>query len=85
MKRSGHHFCDKCNDLAFGDVCRLCGQPARWVSDEIRTPVVEPVMETELPAHTVADCKVLATRETAHKFFAEMRALVAATPDAFSK
>ena len=32
----GHHFCDRCNDVAFGEVCRDCGQPARWVPDAPR-------------------------------------------------
>jgi hypothetical protein len=33
MKRkySGHYFCDPCDDLAFGECCQTCHQPARWI------------------------------------------------------
>ena len=30
-KKSGHYFCDRCDDLAFGRFCQTCHQPARWV------------------------------------------------------
>jgi hypothetical protein len=33
-KSSGHYFCDKCDDLAFGRCCQTCHQPARWVASE---------------------------------------------------
>ena len=31
-KKSGHYFCDRCDDLAFGHYCQTCHEPARWVS-----------------------------------------------------
>jgi hypothetical protein len=59
QKNSGHYFCDKCDDLAFGRVCRMCRQPARWVPSRGSAP------------HTVADRKVSA--ETAADYFRRMR------------
>ena len=34
IRRAGHFFCDRCDDVAFGEVCRECGQTARFVQDE---------------------------------------------------
>ena len=65
---SGHYFCDKCDDVVFSEIC--CGLPARWVPDTVKPAPVKPAPR----AIPVAD-------ETAHQIFAEMRAIVAATPD----
>jgi hypothetical protein len=27
----GHHWCDHCDENAYGPVCRACRNPARWV------------------------------------------------------
>jgi len=34
-KKSGHYFCDRCDDLAFGRFCQKCRQPARWVPHKV--------------------------------------------------
>ena len=44
-KKSGHYFCDQCDDLAFGRFCRTCRQPARWVPHSIE----------KIPVETAAD------------------------------
>jgi hypothetical protein len=31
QKLSGHFFCDKCDDIAFGRFCQMCHEPARWI------------------------------------------------------
>ena len=43
---TGHYFCDRCDDLAFGRCCQTCHQPARWVPHKIE----------RVPAETAADC-----------------------------
>ena len=34
-QKSGHYFCDRCDDLAFGRFCQTCQQPARWVVHKV--------------------------------------------------
>lgn len=63
---SGHHFCDHCDDIAFGGVCRTCGRTARWIANQ---PAKQPAKPTRTPA------------ETAGKFFNEIHALIASAPD----
>ncbi len=66
----GHYWCDKCEDVSFHPTC--CGRPCRWVS------------HLESPSASKAKSPIVASRK-AHKLFAEMRDIVAATPDAFAK
>jgi hypothetical protein len=33
MKTTGHYWCDRCDDAAFGQVCQHCNQDARFVPD----------------------------------------------------
>jgi predicted RNA-binding protein with PUA domain len=28
---NGHFWCDRCDEIAFGEICRQCHQAARWV------------------------------------------------------
>jgi hypothetical protein len=44
-KNSGHYFCDKCDDLAFGHRCQTCHKPARWI----------PSRPDKISAETAAD------------------------------
>jgi hypothetical protein len=39
---SGHYWCDKCDEPAFGAACQHCHQPARFVAD---SPA--PLLDTE--------------------------------------
>jgi hypothetical protein len=31
VKITGHYFCDKCDEIAYGEICRGCQRRARWV------------------------------------------------------
>jgi hypothetical protein len=44
-QKSGHYFCDRCDDLAFGRFCQTCREPARWVPHPIK----------KIPVETAAD------------------------------
>jgi hypothetical protein len=45
-KSSGHYFCEKCDDLAFGRFCQRCHGPARWIANEPVKPELKRVSET---------------------------------------
>ena len=32
----GYHWCDHCDESAYGPVCLTCRNPARWVPDHAR-------------------------------------------------
>jgi len=34
MKRPGHYFCDHCDEVAYGRICRGCHNEARFIPDD---------------------------------------------------
>lgn len=53
MKTTGHYWCERCDDAAFGEVCQQCHQDAQFVaaieppSATLKTP---PVASRGIPA-----------------------------------
>jgi|CZKV01.1.fsa_nt_gi hypothetical protein len=64
--KSGYYFCDRCEENAFGAICRICSRPARWVRPTVTAWRRRPKRAQPNAAFTV--------------LFAQMRARVVAAP-----
>jgi hypothetical protein len=55
LKPSGHYFCDRCDDLAFGRFCQTCHQPARWVAHNVEPVAAETAADYFRRMHEVVN------------------------------
>jgi hypothetical protein len=82
MKTPGHYFCDRCDDVAFGETCQLCSTQTRFI------PTGTPAPETPVIIEQDNGSELALTRsqsrfhpvpeQIAADYFQRMRAAVAA-------
>jgi hypothetical protein len=64
MKTPGHYFCDRCDDVAFGETCQVCSAQTRFIS-------TDPVGHSGIALRPVSD-------QVAADYFRRIRDTIAA-------